>query len=95
MGTATRDLRCRLEQSGHARVVVFHSEDGEEVFVLPAERLDAPTLEKLREQKVRCAVDGPSKDGTSALSVRGETGELLFQQNVGIRAAAWSRLLQG
>ncbi len=92
--TAARDLRCRLEKSGHAHVVVFLRENGEEIFILPAERLDAPTLQKLRDQKVRCALDGPSDDGTSAISVRADSGELLFQQNVWIRAAAWNRLVR-
>ncbi|MEO8430760.1 MAG: hypothetical protein ABI592_04565 [Acidobacteriota bacterium] len=87
-------MKCRLERSGHSDVVVFHGDDGEEFFVLPAERLDPATLEKLRDSKVRCAVGGPVEDGTAALSMHGEEGELLFEQNVWIRAAALGRLFQ-
>lgn len=94
MNALSRGLKCRLETSGHSRVVVFHREDGEEVFVLPAERLDPVTLEKVRAHEIACAVDAPQPDGTSALTIRDLDGELLLRQKVWIRAGTWSRLLR-
>ena len=94
MGTATRTLKCRIEESDHSRVVIFHREDGEEIFVLPAERLDPAMLEKLKGGQIRCGVEGPSQDGTSSLHLRNAEGEMLFQQKVWIRSGTWARLLR-
>lgn len=94
MSSTNRELKCRLEKSGHSRVVIFHREDGQEVFVLPAERLDALALEKLESNDVRCAVAGPSADGTSALQMTTSEGDLLFQQKVWIGSGTWSRILR-
>jgi hypothetical protein len=94
VGSVSRDLKCRLERSGHSRVVIFHRDDGEEIFVLPAERLDPVTLQKLEQQEVRCAVDAPGGDGTSALCVRSLGGETLYQQRVWIRSGTWARMVR-
>ena len=92
MVAVSRNLKCRLEESGHSRVVVFHQEGGEEIFILPAERLDPATLEKLKNGKVRCGVEGPSSDGTSSLHLKTPDGEMLYQQKVWIRSATWARM---
>ncbi|MDQ6891236.1 MAG: hypothetical protein M3167_00965 [Acidobacteriota bacterium] len=94
MGSPTRQLKCRLEESGHSRVVIFHREDGEEIFVLPAERLDPPMLEKLKGGQIRCGVEGPSGDGSSSLHLMNAEGEMLFRQKVWIRSATWARLVR-
>ena len=94
MGAATRNLKCRFEESGHSRIVVFHGTGGEEIFILPAERLDATTLEKLKGGEVRCGVQGPSEDGSSLLHLMDAEGEMLFQQKVWIRSATWARILR-
>ncbi|HEY6049945.1 MAG TPA: hypothetical protein VIZ58_01775, partial [Thermoanaerobaculia bacterium] len=94
MGAATRNLKCRLEESDHSRLVVFHRTDGEEIFILPAERLDAATLDKLKGGEVRCGVQGPSDDGSSLLHLTNAEGEMLFQQKVWIRSATWARILR-
>ncbi|MCA1610791.1 MAG: hypothetical protein ABR610_15865 [Thermoanaerobaculia bacterium] len=94
MSATNRELKCRLEKSGHSRVVVFHDENGQEVLVLPAERLDPLALEKLESNEVRCAVAGPSPDGTSALQMTSHEGTLLFQQRVWIGSGTWSRILR-
>ena len=94
MSSTNRELKCRLENSGHSRVVVFLGEDGQEVLVLPAERLDPLALEKLELNEVRCAVAGPSPDGTSALQMTSPEGALLFQQKVWIGSGTWSRLVR-
>ncbi|HYK42387.1 MAG TPA: hypothetical protein VE007_08350 [Thermoanaerobaculia bacterium] len=94
MGAATRNLKCRFEESGHSRVVIFHREDGEEIFILPAERLDPGTLEKLKSGGVVCGVHGPSGDGTSSLHLATEEGEVLYEQKVWIRSATWARMLR-
>ncbi|MDQ2870325.1 MAG: hypothetical protein M3S32_06255 [Acidobacteriota bacterium] len=94
MGSTDCELKCRLEKSGHSSVVVFHREDGQEVLVLPAERLDALALQKLESNDVRCAVAGPAPDGTSALQVMSSDGALLFQQRVWIGSGTWSRILR-
>ena len=92
MGAASRNLKCRFEESGHSRVVIFQQEGGEEIFVLPAERLDAATLEKLKGGEVHCGVEGPASDGTSSLHLKTSEGETLYQQKVWIRSAAWARM---
>ncbi|MEO8189061.1 MAG: hypothetical protein ABI682_01860 [Acidobacteriota bacterium] len=94
MSATSRELKCRLEKSGHSRVIVFHREDGQEVLVLPAERLDPRTLEKLEAHEVRCAVQGPAPDGTSALEMMSAEGDLLFQQKVWIGSGTWNRNLR-
>ena len=94
MGATTRHLKCRLEESGHSRIVVFQGTGGEEIFILPAERLDAATLEKLKGGQVRCGVQGPSGDGSSLLHLTDAEGEMLFQQKVWIRSATWARILR-
>jgi hypothetical protein len=94
MGAARRNLKCRLEESGHSRVVIFHREDGEEIFILPAERLDPATLEKLKSGGVLCGVQGPAGDGTSSLHLTSAEGQLLYEQKVWIRSATWARMLR-
>jgi hypothetical protein len=94
MGSATRRLKYRLEESDHSRVVIFHRDDGEEIFVLPAERLDSTMLEKLKGGQIRCGVEGPSGDGSSSLHLMNAEGEMLFQQKVWIRSATWARLMR-
>jgi hypothetical protein len=94
MGTAIRTLKCRIEESDHSRVVIFHREDGEEIFVLPAERLDSAMLEKLKGGQIRCGVAGPSEDGTSSIHLTDAEGETLFEQKVWIRSATWTRLMR-
>ena len=94
MGAAIRNLKCRLEESGHSRVVIFHRDDGEEIFILPAERLDSATLDKLKSGGVLCGVQGPSGDGTSSLHLTSSEGELLYEQKVWIRSATWARMLR-
>jgi hypothetical protein len=94
MGSAMRTLKCRLEESGHSRAVIFHKDDGEEIFVLPAERLDPAMLEKLKGGHIRCGVEGPSGDGTSSLHLMDAEGGMLFQQKVWIRSATWARLMR-
>ena len=64
------------------------------MLVLPAERLDAFALEKLESNEVRCAVAGPSPDGTSALQMTSNDGALLFHQRVWIGSGTWTRILR-
>jgi hypothetical protein len=92
MATVTRNLKCRVEESGHSRVVIFHVDDGEEIFILPAERLDPATLEKLKAGEVHCGVQGPESDGTSSLHLKTSEGELLYEQKVWIRSATWASM---
>ncbi|MEP6801792.1 MAG: hypothetical protein ABJC07_07640 [Acidobacteriota bacterium] len=87
-------MTCRLEKSGHSRVVVFHKEDGQEVLALPAERLELRLLHKLESEEVRCGVRGPEPDGTSAIQMTSVEGDLLFQQKVWIGSGTWSRVLR-
>jgi len=94
MGGVIRTLKCRIEESDHSRVVIFHREDGEEIFVLPAERFDPTMLEKLKRGQIRCDVKGPSQDGTSSLHLTNTEGEMVFEQKVWIRSATWTRLMR-
>lgn len=88
-----RDLTCHLEKSGHSRVLVFRRQDGLEILVLPAERLDVRLLEKVEANEIRCAVATPAPDGTSALQMTSPEGDVLFQQKVWIGSGTWNRVL--